>query len=563
MATPDSPGVVSPVSLTSQNYIDSLLSDDKWGGSIGSGTSLTYSFRSNSSLYPTDSVTGYGPSNGSGEPWQPWNFLTSTQIIGIKAALNAWADVANLNFTEVIDSSTVAGDIRFSTDAGITRSYAYDPWPSAKAGDVWFTTTVSGPGNLNTADKGTYGYETFLHEIGHALGFRHPGNYAGTGDNYQFVLPGNQDNMDFSVMSYNIAPNSIFRIVTPNGSGGFMFSFPTIYPDGPMLYDIAAMQYLYGANMNTRAGNDTYTFDPTKPFFHTIWDGGGNNTISASNFQTNVTIDLYPGHFSSLHINPDPLPPGFSGGTTPTYDGTNNLAIAFGVTIENATGGSGNDTLIGNSVGNTLNGGAGNDSLSGGSGNDTLNGGAGNDTLDGGDGIDTATYSGNPNTFSILRNGTSIQVTNTNGGEGADTLTNVGRLQFADKKLAFDIDGSAGNTAKIIGAAFGVSNLQPALNGIGIQVFDAGNTMQQIAEAALNSGLFTQIAGSRSNEAVVRTLYTNVVGHAPLSADSQYYIGLLQSGMSQADLLVLAANTDLNAQHVNLVGLASTGLEYV
>ena len=48
MSTPTSLGAVSPVPLTGQNYIDSLLACGKWGGSIGTSASLTYSFRTNS-----------------------------------------------------------------------------------------------------------------------------------------------------------------------------------------------------------------------------------------------------------------------------------------------------------------------------------------------------------------------------------------------------------------------------------------------------------------------------------------------------------------------------------
>ncbi len=345
--TPVSPGVVSTVPLTGQNYIDSLLDYYKWGGSIGIGASLTYSFRSNSSSYSTDSVTGYGPSTGSGKPWQSWFLLTDAQKIGIKAALNAWADVANVRFTEVIDSSTVAGDIRFSTNAAITLSGSYMPWPSATAGDVWFATSS----NLNTSTKGTYGYHTFLHEIGHALGVAHP-------HDGRVVAGSSIDAQLFSVMSYR------------DFVGDALSSFQSNpFPTTPMLHDIAAIQYLYGANMSTRSGDTTYSWTLGQNIYETLWDGGGNDTIDWSNQSSAATIDLNAGQWSYLG-------PARWDGQAYTQQ---NLTIAYNAVIENATGGSGNDTLLGNSVGNTLNGGAGNDSLSGGSGNDTLTGGVGRD----------------------------------------------------------------------------------------------------------------------------------------------------------------------------------------
>ena len=65
------------------------------------------------------------------------------------------------------------------------------------------------------------------------------------------------------------------------------------------------------------------------------------------------------------------------------------FTIANGVVIENASSGSGNDTLTGNSGDNCLSAGGGIDSVFGGGGRDTLDGGDGNDTIDGGDGNDT------------------------------------------------------------------------------------------------------------------------------------------------------------------------------
>ena len=201
------------------------------------------------------------------------------------------------------------------------------------------------------------------------------------------------------------------------------------------------------------------------------------------------------------------------------------------------------------------------ETLAGGGGNDTLSGGAGNDVLNGGAGVDVALYAGNRAAYTITQTAKGLTVSG--GTEGADTLSNIERVQFADKKLAFDLSGNAGNAVKLIGAAFGPSYLQPSLLGTGIQVFDQGMTLQQVAELALGSPLFTQVAGSRGNEAVVKALYTHVIGKAPTATEMAPFVKLLQDGMSQVDLLVLAANAEQNAQHVDLVGLATTGLEYV
>ena len=225
-----------------------------------------------------------------------------------------------------------------------------------------------------------------MHELGHALGLKHP--FEGSP-----VLSSSQDSRQYTVMSYTDQPNSLFRHVIANSNGTYSYKFVYVKPDTPMLYDIAAMQYLYGANLSYKAGNDVYTFDPATPFLRTLWDAGGTDTISVSNFSNGCLIDLQPGHYSNITILSDPLPPNTSGGTTPTYDGTSNLAIALGCIIENAVGGSGNDTLRGNDANNSLDGGAGNDTLYGGAGNDTFDSDAsargGNDVFYGGAGNDT------------------------------------------------------------------------------------------------------------------------------------------------------------------------------
>jgi len=158
-----------------------------------------------------------------------------------------------------------------------------------------------------------------------------------------------------------------------------------IWPVTPLLLDIQAAQSVYGANMNTRAGDDIYfapggefAMDDGGSLIAAIWDAGGNDTFSAENQTADVTIDLRPGHFSSIGAI------------------SNNIAIAEEVSgtgamsawIENAVGGSGNDTLQGNILANALEGNAGDDVISGDGGRDFITGGRGNDTISGGTGND-------------------------------------------------------------------------------------------------------------------------------------------------------------------------------
>ena len=106
----------------------------------------------------------------------------------------------------------------------------------------------------------------------------------------------------------------------------------------------------------------------------------------------------------------------------------------------------------------------------------------GSQVLTGGDGIDTVVFPGMHSDFMIDRTAQGCTVTGLTVSID-DTLVGIERLKFSDMKLAFD--DAAANTAKLIGAAFGMQFIQPALNGTGISLFDQGNTMQDVAAMAL------------------------------------------------------------------------------
>jgi serralysin len=368
------------------SYIDALLPapfntgsggirDWRWNNTSPVGTpvdNLTYSFM--------DSVPAHAnPSDGNG--FAPF---TGEQKAAVRSVLDLYEEISRITFLENPDGET--GQILFGGNAQGSAGYAYFPdlffEPGGKlGGDVWINKNLESNFDFS---PGGHGLATLIHEIGHALGLDHAGDYAGGQAPH---LPASTDTTQYTVMSYNDHPRGLWREVTDTGSG-FTTTWSQIEPSTPMLYDIAAIQYLYGKNTATRAGNDSYTFDPDEPFFMCIWDGGGTDTITVSDFSTNCTVNLTAGKFSSITILPDPYPGGTDPNAFEIYNGSNNLSIAFGCTIENATGGSGNDRLTGNAVKNTLAGNDGNDTLEGGNGNDVLNGGNGQDRIAGGAGND-------------------------------------------------------------------------------------------------------------------------------------------------------------------------------
>ena len=240
----------------------------------------------------------------------------------------------------------------------------------------------------------SYFFQTYVHEIGHALGLGHQGPYNGS-STYGVDNIYTNDTWRWSTMSYHDQDDAAF---------GDTFDYVLT----PQMADIYAVQSIYGAQ-STRTGNTTYGFNSNAGSFYdfatysgapafTFYDTGGIDTLDASGYSNDQTINLAPGTWSSI------------GGEV------NNIGIYLSTTIENATrrqrettpssattpptactaatatircrGLGGNDTLSGGGGNDTLDGGTGDDTLNGGSGNDTLNGGDGNDTLNGGTGAD-------------------------------------------------------------------------------------------------------------------------------------------------------------------------------
>jgi hypothetical protein len=139
----------------------------------------------------------------------------------------------------------------------------------------------------------------------------------------------------------------------------------------------------------------------------------------------------------------------------------------------------------------------------------------------------------------------------------ADYLQNVQRLNFADKSIAFDTTGNAGTVVKVLGAVFGKSSLSnKSYVGIGLSLVDKGMSYSDLATLALYA------AGSTTPDQIVTTLWTNVIGSAPGSADKAPFIQMLASGTKVGDLAVMAADTSFNTTNINLTGLAQTGIEY-
>jgi serralysin len=353
----------------------------------------------------------------------------------VRAVLSTFSAVTNVTFSELTETANSHGDLRFAESSAPSTAWAYYPSPALEGGDVWFNRT-----DYNAPVVGNYAYVTAIHEIGHALGLKHPHVTSGGFNS----MPLDQDYMAYTVMTYRSYQGLSTSNGYTNGSVDFAQSL--------MMYDIAALQRLYGADYDTNSGNTRYSWSATtgrmsidgatqampagNRIFMTVWDGGGNDTYDFSNYATNLTIDLAPGgwitlssaQLARLHANGSVLAPGNIANALLFEGDTRSL-------IENAIGGSGVDTIFGNAASNDLQGGAGDDAFYDQAGNDIISGDAGRDYIDGGAGIDTAVFSGNFSAYSVYQaSGGAWLVEDLRNGspDGCDYLLNMEYLRFAD-----------------------------------------------------------------------------------------------------------------------------------
>jgi Ca2+-binding RTX toxin-like protein len=264
---------------------------------------------------------------------------------------------------------------------------------------------------------GTATWRTAVHEFGHALGLQHPGDYDASEGSITYANNADfsEDTGQFSIMSYFDPANFGSGWTSANS-----WSQSQILT--PMIYDILAIQQYYGVDTTTRTGNTTYGFNSNadRSVYHfqalqkpvlTIWDAGGEfDRIDVSGFQSSPGVAFTGSQLIDLN----------EGSYSDVAGYQRNIGIAFGTWIEQAIGGAGNDTLIGNHLNNFLGGWSGNDTLYGGAGNDTLYGDSGIDTLDGGDGDDLLFgNTDNPNVINTL--GIDNNTDYLYGGAGNDT----------------------------------------------------------------------------------------------------------------------------------------------
>ncbi len=343
-----------------------------------------------------------------------------------------------------------------------------------------------------------------LHEFGHAHGVAHPHDRGGGSE----IMLGVSGSASYGVYNLN---QGVYTVMSYNDAWDF-------HPDGESSYsipgidngwsgtlgafDIAVLQARYGVHGNN-GGDTVYALtDVTDDaFYQTIWDSAGNDTIAYSG-ALNAQIDLTAatldysatggGAISFLNNVP---------GTAASAEVKGGFTIANGVVIENATGGSGNDVLIGNGAANVLIGNAGNDTLMGRDGNDRIDGGSGNDRVYGGNGLDVVTLGAGNDVFVAEIGADKVTLKGPNkGAMSVDIITD------------FDAAGDDVIDLSGLGTSFNFRGTSANKNAgdLTYKTFDSVNG----AENALGFDIDGQ-PGASSISGPVTVVYGNTNGGAP------------------------------------------------
>lgn len=377
--------------------VRALLTGSQW-----SSGAITYSL--------PDSRSDYQWFNPSASGYRALSFDTEQAIRyalegyspyagGPKMGLTSVEGVTNLSLAYAGRNGATIQVSGFTPGDTINRSHGYYPGVPGYGGDVWLS--------RESAGVGSYSHFLVLHELGHALGLKHPHDSGG-------VLPkmsAAHDSAEYTVMSYRLTSDD---------------------PQTFMQYDVAALQAMYGADFVTNSGSTTYTWSPTTGqafvngvgqgaptkniIFMTIWDGGGIDTYNLSNYHGGAIIDLAPGgyvKFSQSQLAHKNATTYVKGNVYNAFQYKGDVRSL----IENANGGNGDDDIRGNAANNVLTGNAGNDTLSGAAGQDSLIGGEGADHLRGGAGADY--LDGGAGTYDTVEYSDSTTGVSVNLGAGA------------------------------------------------------------------------------------------------------------------------------------------------
>ena len=404
--------------------------------------------------------------------------------------------LVGLTFNEVTESGTTQGQIRFGvTQQPDTKGYTVipgTPGAGSKAGDILMDVE-----SMMGIKVGSEGFEALLHEIGHALGLRHPRN-VDAADQWSIQALESYDSRALTVMATVDSTDGLFRSTW-----------------GPL--DWAALQYLYGAKP-VQTGNNTYVLDASSfDARSTIVDHGGTDTIDGSLSTIGVYIDLKAGAASSV------------GMTSSGRAGSQNISIGVDTEIENAVGTVFDDVLIGNALDNRF------WALSG------------NDWIDGGAGHDAVVFTADSSEYSLSIAPGTLTLESHGGVKGFATLTKVESLTFGNKTVDLQTsthDSYSDVPAELYQFFIVAFNAAPGVTYMDqlAEAYRYGYSVKQIVDVFITKSQFTDTYPvALSHLELAERLVANIVGDsaslATKSAAVQDIKGALDGGWSRGDVI--------------------------
>jgi serralysin len=371
--------------LSENPWIDGLIDGYRWGTTTAS-PSIGYTFIGATAHKPRGLFAGY-PSWG-------WTDDERALMVNAIAAIEV---VCGLRFVDRGDDNDDDVEIWFynldKEAADGAFGFAYTPGSDSDEGLVainWSTYRDEDGTERHPIAPGSFYGLTFLHELSHAVGLKHPHDLGLIGQpRFPDLTRRSNIYRDSGRYGQNAQPWTQMTYVDKKSGNGAVPNSEEAFGflQTPGALDIAALQWLYGINPDAAAGNDVYRL-PTNNVegvgWKSIWDTAGRDRIDGSRASDPVTIDLRNatldlsdsagGNLSRVE--------GVMAGFTIAHDWDGRAVgkPAGLCIIEDATGGRGDDWLIGNAARNLLKGRRGDDVLyAGESGPDRLKGGPGRD----------------------------------------------------------------------------------------------------------------------------------------------------------------------------------------
>ena len=361
------------VPLSGNPWIDGLLDGYRWG-TTAKNPAVGFTFISDTSDKPKGEFGGY-PS---------WGWSDEERQL-MENAMDWIASVSGLKFIDRGDDNDDEVEIWFYNldrrNSEGSYGFAYTPGSDSDEGLVainWSAYQNNDGSFKNSIASGSFYGITFLHELSHAVGLKHPHDKGLHGEpRFPGLNRNSNEYKDAGDFGQNAHPWTQLSYVDKGARNGLVPERIESHGflQSPGALDIAALQWMYGINDQTANGDDVYRLPMNNQEgigWQSIWDTGGIDLIDGSGAKRPVSIDLRNatldrsesagGYVSRVE--------GVYGGFTIAHDwdGENFEAPTGKVVIENATGGHKGDILIGNSANNRLEGGKGKDILFGGAG---------------------------------------------------------------------------------------------------------------------------------------------------------------------------------------------------